>query len=204
VGISYTDARASARAQAVATLDEILGTNVIGSSRMVTFGGQPGSLSDLASGQDLNRHRQQGNTGALYDDADVRRGLMNLQLLDTLTGEVDRHNENIFVDEETRSVTGIDNDLSFGRKKQVNGRQGFSKGLPAYIDHDVAMRVMDLTPEGLHKALDGLLTRGEIEAAVGRLRDLQQYIRTLLEQPMTAGWENVDVSGLDDRNSYFY
>ena len=39
---------------------------------------------------------------------------MDLQLIDALTGQVDRHGGNIFVDPKTGKVTGIDNDAAFG------------------------------------------------------------------------------------------
>jgi hypothetical protein len=49
-----------------------------------------------------------------FENPATQKELMDLQLIDALTGQVDRHGGNIFVDPKTGKVTGIDNDAAFG------------------------------------------------------------------------------------------
>ena len=45
----------------------------------------------------------------------IQKGLSDLQLFDAISGQVDRHAGNIYVDPETGTVTGIDDDRAFGQ-----------------------------------------------------------------------------------------
>ncbi len=48
-----------------------------------------------------------------YDNPVTQRGMLDLQALDSVTGQRDRHNGNIYVDDASGRVKGIDNDLAF-------------------------------------------------------------------------------------------
>ena len=53
-------------------------------------------------------------------DKRIQKNLSDLQLMDALTGQLDRHLGNIFIDSKTGKVTGIDNDMAFALGKTVN------------------------------------------------------------------------------------
>ena len=128
----------------------------------------------------------------LYSDPDVRRELTKLQFLDHLCGQGDRHHNNYFIhrDENGRvTVTGIDNDQSFG--KNLHDPNGIARGkskdnygfrgvnMPMVIDEDMAEAFRTLTPERLDEMLGGMLSPEEIAAAKDRLKDIQHHIETL-------------------------
>jgi hypothetical protein len=126
--------------------------------------------------------------------------MSNLQVLDALTGQLDRHPGNIIVlqDEAGRvlHVQGIDNDLAFGPLMQrvdeafyddVEARGGLvpgdrpkashNVGMARYLDRALAARIMELNGDHIRAAVADLLTRAEIDATVSRFEQIQQYIR---------------------------
>lgn len=130
----------------------------------------------------------------LYSDPQVRRELTKLQFLDHLCGQGDRHHNNYFIDRDENgkvTVTGIDNDQSFG--KNLHDPNGIARGkskdnygfrgvyLPMVIDTEMAQAFRDLTPERLEELLGEMLTPEEIAAAKDRLIDIKYHIETLEE-----------------------
>lgn len=59
-----------------------------------------------------------------FADPRVKKGMSDLQLFDAVSGQVDRHGSNIFVDPATGAVTGIDDDWSFGAGQPANDVAG--------------------------------------------------------------------------------
>jgi len=169
------------RAVASSELDQALGTNVVARSYHATLQGQDGYVSAQADGKAVTDAE---NPGVNFSDANTQRGLADLQLNDFLTNQVDRHAGNIFIDGESGKVTGIDNDLSFGKrnKSKMGSSIGTNRGLPTQVDSQSAQRVMDMTPAQLQKLLkssgrgDEQLSPEEIEAAQQRLVELQGHI----------------------------
>ncbi|MBK8964127.1 MAG: hypothetical protein IPM75_13870 [Candidatus Competibacteraceae bacterium] len=74
-----------------------------------------GIVMEMAQGKSGKKTEKE-----LFNDPVVRRELTKLQWLDSLTGQVDRHSENYFIETDAdgrgKRVIGIDNDLSFGHK----------------------------------------------------------------------------------------
>ncbi len=203
-GINPVFPRASARSEAVSRLDEALGLGSIPATRTVRLPGDPhtGSLMGMARGASME-HMPAEQRALAFKSPEVRRGLMDLQLIDFITGEVDRHHGNIFISPEGH-VQGIDNDLSFGHKAQPG--QGYNKGVPQYIDMRTAEKILAMPKEQLPKLFDGLLTRAEIIGAMQRLEHLQEVIKAALKQGRVnhGGWGAIDDSTLNHTNSYFY
>ena len=122
-----------------------------------------------------------------YDTPEAKQSMANLQILDYICGNVDRHAGNIFYnfDPETKkliSVQGIDNDASFfkgtaGYGEVVNHWQGLN--LLKVIDEETAAKVLALEEGTLKATLMGYgLKNEEIEAAWNRTKDLQEAIKT--------------------------
>jgi len=126
-----------------------------------------------------------------FSHPETQRGMANLQLLDYLTAQRDRHEGNIFIDPDTGKVSGIDNDLSFGegedRDNFVKGGVGGDKveGMPQQVDAQLGLRVLFMTEAEFLKILEGHkddsahLSNEAKEAALDRLRALKDHIDDL-------------------------
>jgi hypothetical protein len=171
--------------------------------------GLPGSIDE--NGRVIQELRimgseQRGNRDVDLDDPIVRRGLVQLQLLDALTAQGDRHQLNyIFTldgDGRHTGVKAIDNDQAFGTKIKnpndllhkpqgkdtVMGPDGVDRWgdtdlngvmLPGVVDRDMKNAFDRITPDGLRAALAGLLPEPEIEAAVDRLDVIKTHLAKL-------------------------
>lgn len=126
---------------------------------------------------------------ARYDDAKIQKGLSDLEVVDYITGQVDRHCGNIFVDPASGKVTGIDNDMAFPEKDRalMSAEREFkgTENMPRIIDRSTADKIMAIKPEDLRESLKGVtkprtgetLSDAEIDGAVRRLEQLQAAIR---------------------------
>lgn len=123
--------------------------------------------------------------------------LTNLQVLDALAGQTDRHTGNYFVERtasgQLGAVHGIDNEMAFGldtfgailrnsNEPARMGNYGFnfltSDGeirLP-YMDKQLADRIMALTPQDLQLLLGDVLEKPYLTALCVRVREAQAAI----------------------------
>jgi hypothetical protein len=143
--------------------------------------GKTGAQVSL-SGQLHQGESQRG--GVDLTDPTLQRMLSNLQVLDAICGQLDRHTGNFLIDSDVegrvKSVTGIDLDVSFTNDhKDIYAEQtvGHFKGLPVAIDKDFAKRVLSLTADDLTEILSPLLAGPEVEGARQRLRQVQDALR---------------------------
>jgi hypothetical protein len=134
-----------------------------------------------------------------------------LQIFDALCGQVDRHENNFFVqlDKEGRidSLVGIDNDMAFGVYEELNSR-GFQRDLFKFVNTDGTVRPLDFTVTGLalpyydrefvqriielepgivRFMLADLLEATEIDALLSRLDKMQANFRTYMADKETQG-----------------
>lgn len=121
-----------------------------------------------------------------YDNKEVKTQLANLQVLDYICGNVDRHLGNILYrfDSETHklaSIKGIDNDAAFfkAKLKKDEGRSqlmGLKK--MRVIDQAMAEKLLTIDEGMLGATLHGYgLSEEEINASWERLSELQNAIR---------------------------
>lgn len=128
-----------------------------------------------------------------WDNPILKRELTNLQMMDALIGNVDRHAENYFIDVDAFGnpigVLGIDNDLTFARDKtdptELAMNQGHMTGLPPAVDQATAEKFCAVTEDQVRGAVKGLLTAPEIQTLVGRLKVIQAK---LLEKGPDGGY----------------
>ena len=113
------------------------------------------------------------------------KDIANLQILDLLCGNIDRHPANMLYqfDENNRlcGVQGIDNDTAFGDVNETFDNRRFMVGTSNLnvIPKDTAKRLLALKPETLEYALRGYgLSEKELGAAKKRLGNLQEKVRT--------------------------
>jgi len=120
------------------------------------------------------------------------QGLLKLQVLDWICGQVDRHQGNYFVDKEG-NVTGIDQDCSFGvnavpkgdvRRQPTLGVIVPNMGslmlrMPAVVTESVARDIMQLweNRDAILASLAQLITRDELKATMARLGMLVNHIQ---------------------------
>ena len=131
-------------------------------------------------------------------DARLQQGLSNLQVLDLITGQVDRHPGNYFIDMDTdtravRGVEGIDNDLAFGKNitdvNELVNSETQSVKLPKVVDSALAQRILGppgITPDDVAAAVTGLLTPEEIAALKQRYAQVKAHIQSLAAQQQLA------------------
>jgi len=121
-------------------------------------------------------------------DVQYQKHMTDLQWLDAMCGQIDRHERNYLIDVQNGAVTvkGIDNDFCFGKKHtSVEGIEGAGApqnlgqqfcGLPILIDGALYDRIQGLTVDAmLGAAGKKLLDPAEVAAAAARLAELQAH-----------------------------
>ena len=220
------NARKASRAVASSRVDRAIGTNVLSEDEFVPSGLRPGGSGtwvqsrEVLGGRGVPLQSQYGRGGGArvvlnrHDLSNPRtqRGLADLQLLDAITGQTDRHGGNILIDPETGEVRGIDNDVSMGSGyvaayderthpskieiKQERARAAASPdvprehfpGLPSLVDRRTADRVTNFDPSHLRWLLRGerddpeRLSDEQIERAVARLRVVREHVGNLRDR----------------------
>ncbi|HSI62629.1 MAG TPA: hypothetical protein VLE43_05905 [Candidatus Saccharimonadia bacterium] len=188
------------RAVGTSKVDQLLGTNIISEERFgVDEQGRTIGISVRVDGFGVigklpgNREYQ---LDIDYSRHEVQKGLYDLEVLDYITGQIDRHAGNIFIDPETGEVKGIDNDLCFpslSREQMLSdlrdagGKAVYNK--PLFMHEDTARKIEELDPGQLRETLGALkypgrgergkLSPEEIEGAVTRLNEMKQHVRDL-------------------------
>lgn len=191
-------ANLQSRAVASSKVDELLGTRILAQEK---FGlDEQGKVIGISVGVDgvsvTGTLKPSGSSYVLdidYSDPQIQKGLSDLEALDYITGQVDRHAGNIFIDPVTKQVRGIDNDLAFpgvSREDLVASKDPtvstkLVANKPQFLHEETARRIERLTPEELRKTLSsvshpggktGKLAEAEIDGAVQRLEELQAEI----------------------------
>jgi hypothetical protein len=157
---------------------------------------------------DTGAYKKQGNrwherTGDHYNYHDfsnptTQKGLSDLQLLDSITGQMDRHGGNIYIDPKTGGVKGIDQDISFGighMGKSIGELEGKYRGLPSLVDEKTANKILKKKAKNLPKILQsqhgGSLTDREIKTAQARMRELKAYLKKMKkEKKLVKNWDD--------------
>lgn len=187
------------RSVASTAVDRVLGTQVVAEERFgIAPNGKVIGISVQADGVGIQSEWQPpGKDQKLdaildvdYSHPDIQRGLFDLEINDYITGQLDRHPGNIFIDPKSNRVTGIDNDLAF---PEVNlptlekacglDYKGVST-LPRLMHEETAKKILATSPTELAEALENLprpencspLSPKAIQGAVDRLQELQHAI----------------------------
>lgn len=138
-----------------------------------------------------------------FNDPNLRKSLMNLQLVDAVAASGDRHLGNYMrVKNAEGAVTGVqgfDNDSAFGDRirdpnalRDAASTHSHNVGLPNVVDRQVAMRILAkkaALPAQIQAELQGLLSPTEIQATIERVRALIQHLEVISYEE-TAGRAN--------------
>lgn len=176
----------------MSTVAELLGIGgVVCHARPMKLKGPNGEIVDgtfmaMAEGVDP---MHPGRNGHLVDynrlkDSDGRalESIADLQVLDYLCGNIDRHGYNLFYGANMENgfygVQGIDNDSSFGliTDQKTKTRRMPMPNTMGVISKTTADRVMKLSGAELAFSLRGLVEEEAIDSATWRLAILKQYI----------------------------
>lgn len=160
-----------------------------------------GNVMDKARGEENRTIQEKLAKNQSYTKGDMsnftagfQRDMVNLQVLDVLCGQMDRHANNMFYQMNENGkftgVQGIDNDGSFGLNTDVISTKRPNRAdrrvynpesgelvLP-YMDAALAERILALDGEVVRYALQDLLTQAEIAAAIRRLTLMKAAITT--------------------------
>lgn len=185
------------RSVASTAVDRYLGTNVVAEERFgVDAQGTPVGISIQADGAGITGKFGQGDDrknaflDVNYKDPVIQRGLSDLEVNDYLTGQIDRHGGNIFIDTsgETPKVTGIDNDLAFPEmpRDRMEANDKWVKDPPRFIHEETARKVMAVNPDAYAAMLKNMpvpegispLSDAAVDQAKNRLTELQTAIRS--------------------------
>ena len=148
-----------------------------------------GTFMEFAKGKDLMNlapvDEMRLMTAENFENYQVKKQLADLQILDYICGNIDRHAGNMLYDidpatKNLKGIVGIDNDSSFG--KNVPAANKSTVRLPSInsmrvISEDMANRIQDLTEGELRSTLHGYgLSEKSIDAAWERTKQLQMAI----------------------------
>lgn len=187
------------RSVASSEVNRALGLNtVVAEAYSAAPDGSNIGVSAFASGEQLmtittDANGNQENTITRefeFNRPEIQKGLYDLEATDYLTGQIDRHAGNIFINNATGQVEGIDNDLCLGEKPLaeavLDGEVGAkAAGVPPlYYHEDTAAAIEQLTPEKLAGILQSAadangghkLADKEIQAAQARLENMKACI----------------------------
>jgi len=198
-GIAQYGSNFSNRSVASSKVDKLLGLGITAKTKLATHGQQFGTMQEWSKGQSPKKSTAiEGAEGSFdhkmvdfnYDDPEIQRQLATLQILDIITGQTDRHTGNYFIYQGPggTKVTAIDNDLSFGKNKGVGrlknsfGRDmdhDNSRGMPLFVDAQVADQILATTPQQMKAVLDSMLEPDEVAAALHRFAEVKTHLRKL-------------------------
>jgi len=191
------------RSVATSAVDKALGMNAVAEEKFgIAADGTPFGISVGVPGAPIfKRPDEHGGMETFlkvdYAHPQIQKGLFDLQAQDYITGQVDRHGGNIFIDPHTNEVRGIDNDLAFPVidreemiQKSAELQAKAAAGLPDYMHADTAKKIEALSPAELRKTLTSIepppgvakMEPAAIEGAVQRLEKLQAHIEVLREK----------------------
>lgn len=149
-----------------------------------------GTIMDLAEGFDFNNLPPEAEkieySAIKTEDMGWLKSVADLQVLDFICGNVDRHRGNMFYQFEgdppkLKGVQGIDNDMDFGtivpKKGKGQKRLSGTASINA-VSEGMYRKVTSLTPEQLKFALRGHgLSEKELDAAGKRLEEMQSALQ---------------------------
>lgn len=144
-----------------------------------------GTFMETAQGEDIEHlHKRSPFMNVQPDCLDYSpalRQLADMQVLDYICGNMDRHAGNLFYQFDKNGkitgVTGIDNDASFARGTRLANANFTDLNAMKYVSKSVTDKLATVTPEMLRASLAGNdLVEEDIESAVDRLNLMKNAI----------------------------
>lgn len=160
-----------------------------------------GFVMNKAKGLDYTHLHKAAPPGHDEYTGEFQRQLMNLQLLDNICGQFDRHLNNVFFDYakegkkvRIRGITGIDNDMAFGTKYITHGTQIHMRScmdkdgnyIFPVVDRDFYEHLMTISEDTIEGELEMIKDPKYIRALLYRLNRVRDGItKALTSDPPT-------------------
>ncbi len=219
--IDTKDTRSKNRELASYRLDQLLNAGLIAKTKIaistvnqqstvgsVQIGAGANSKSLGALSSELSNMNDKSEYNRLKNSGKLKQLLNKLQLLDTIALQVDRNQGNMYVRRQggnVVSITGIDNDMSFGTETGIDKKLQEYPGLARYADKDMANKILNIDIELLKLAMGDLLNEQEIIAMIQRVGKLQDHLKTLQQNNQLLNpndWTQLNYNAQDYNSSY--
>lgn len=165
-----------------------------------------GCFMEFAKGLDIDS-RSEKNMALIEQlefthNASFLKDMCNMEALDFLCGQVDRHGANMFyqLSEPDASgkrtivgLQGIDNDLAFGDMEKLRTRnQGATEKSMTFIGRELAENIAKLDKPTLEFALGDLIPQDQIERMAKRVEKFQKHMKESMVLVEPEGWKQVE------------
>ncbi|MDR3157332.1 MAG: hypothetical protein LBT69_05405 [Lactobacillales bacterium] len=171
------------RDQGESIVNNILGLHVIVPTNLGE-NAQKGvvSVMDKAPGLSASVVIQQKNFNI---NSLIQKNCAELDLVDAICGQFDRHNKNFFID--GNHIIGIDNDYAFGLSTSIKEAKNnyysvkLKNGAFPFISREMAEKIKSLNPDTIVNALYGVINYGNngekrLQAVKGRILEIKNYV----------------------------
>jgi len=187
-----TKKEATSKSVLVALISRLLGSSVVTMSTGIETKRGYTEFMELGKGVSMKEFFESVDTeGPAFINSKLLKQLSEIQLIDTLCFNKDRHTDNVMIDMETYTLSAIDNDSAFftenlNLEKGTKGTERIGGGLTKhehlpklgrYHDKKMAESILALDPQVLGFVASGLINNVEIAALKMRLADLQNYLK---------------------------
>lgn len=135
-------------------------------------------------------------------NASFLKDMCNMEALDFLCGQVDRHGANMFYQlsepdaggkRTIVGLQGIDNDLAFGNMEKLRTRnQGATEKSMTFIGRELAENIAKLDRPTLEFALGDLIPQSQIEYMAKRVEKFQKHMKENMVLVEPEGWRQVE------------
>ncbi|WP_298347627.1 DUF4157 domain-containing protein [Ferrimicrobium sp.] len=195
LGLPVVNPNLGGRSMAMYKLDRLLSAGVTAKVEYAVHNGELGIVMEEASGKDARslewtiQPSETGKDGRVRaNDPVLQQCLNKLQILDAIAGQIDRHSGNYYVQRDANSgsvtgVTGIDLDMAFGKDMHdptagtgVTSAAMNYRGVPKLFDEQMANKILMITDAQVRDAIDGLLSKEEVDATVSRFKHVKESI----------------------------
>ncbi|MBR1670394.1 MAG: hypothetical protein IJ695_06805 [Butyrivibrio sp.] len=156
-----------------------------------------GIIMDDAGGGNIKQLMNKNNLRKVNYSGSTIKGLLSLQILDVILGQVDRHDENfntsILDGNLLGSVKGIDNDLCLGNLtyeeilEKGNQTQSSAKSIEKdgelmlpYVDYQFAQKISEFDVQLFTYNLADVMTESEISFLANRFKGVQKVLSNRL------------------------
>lgn len=112
---------------------------------------------------------------------EIQKNCAELDLVDAICGQFDRHDRNFFIDDD--KIIGIDNDFAFGLRsfKEKNYYSVNLNGAFRFMSREIVEKIKSLNPDSIVNALYGVINYGNngeqrLQAVKNRILEIKNYV----------------------------
>ncbi len=165
---------------------QLLGFDVVPETKFFKYDGTWYYGLKEAQGQTGANYASSMDVEQLFSDPVIVKRSIELQIIDALTGQGDRHGANYRINPERREVKSIDNDICGGsyieHPHSTVDRDRALRGvwLPPVLDTDIIARINNISEDDFLALMDDCrFTQAEANAGLARLAALKKHVIVL-------------------------